>query len=133
MNSRNSLDEMRKMREAAIKRAKATQAKSQGELSFSHLESNNKAEEKMSDKKGINSSRNNDNGKNIENSEFNSSAVPIIFKGNKNNKPSFDNITNILKDILQDTDKTLILVLILLLMDNEENFPILLVLFYLLL
>lgn len=41
-------------------------------------------------------------------------------------------MTNFLDAILKDPDKTLIITLIILLMDNEENFTMIMVLFYLL-
>lgn len=41
-------------------------------------------------------------------------------------------MTNFLDAILKDPDKTLIIMLIILLMDNEENFTLIMVLFYLL-
>lgn len=41
-------------------------------------------------------------------------------------------MTNFLDAVLKDPDKTLIIMLIILLMDNEENFTLIMVLFYLL-
>lgn len=52
------------------------------------------------------------------------------FKYHKHQKNFFGNITDIL---FKDPDKSLILILIVLLMDNEENFNLILVLLYLLL
>ncbi len=132
MNNRNSIEEIKRMREAAIKHAKATQARSQIDLNSSRSEFVNGSEEKMSGNKMTNNSLEGHNVKSSENTEFKSTHTQSAFKRNKNNKTPFDGITNILKDILKDTDKTLILVLIFLLMDNEENLPILLVLLYLL-
>lgn len=138
MNGRTSLEEMKKMREAAIKRAKATQARSQGGINFSslnnHSNKSNKIEEKVSN--NINSSK--DKGINInkENENLGSDSkatnISIVSGGNKSNKFPFENLSCLLKDILHDTDKALIFILIFLLIDNEENFPVLLVLFYLL-
>lgn len=130
MNSRNSLEEVKRMREAAIKRAKATQAKSQIDLNSSRLEFDNSIEENMPSNKNAEYSKKSNNLKKDENIGFKSTNIPVSSKSN--NKLQFESIINILRDVLQDTDKTLILVLIFLLMDNEENFPILLVLFYLL-
>ena len=132
MNSRNSFEEMKKMREAAIKRAKATQAKSQSDRNSSRLEIGNSMEAKKIGNKNTDISKDCINVKNAENNDDNSKYVSSAHNSGKSGKLPFEGITKILKDVLQDTDKTLILVLIFLLMDEEENFPILLVLFYLL-
>jgi len=139
MNGRTSLEEMKKMREAAIKRAKATQARSQAEIKFSSLNNrsnkSNRLEEKVSNNsinfskdKDINSPQKNEN-LGLDNKASN---VPIVSGSNKANKFPFENLSYLLNDVLQDTDKALIFILIFLLIDNEENFPVLLVLFYLL-
>lgn len=51
-----------------------------------------------------------------------------VFKYAKRKKP----FENILSTLFKDPDKTLILILIILLMDNEENFNLIMILIYLL-
>ena len=50
----------------------------------------------------------------------------------KKSPPPPQIMTNFLDAVLKDPDKTLIIMLIILLMDNEENFTLIMVLFYLL-
>lgn len=56
------------------------------------------------------------------------SAKKHIFKYTKHKKP----LESIISTLFKDPDKTLILILIVLLMDNEENFNLIMVLIYLL-
>lgn len=153
INKRNSAEEMQKMQEEAIKRVKEMHAKSKpsdfsqvanqsasypNEKIFQNAEKNDNTIKKRNVFEKSQYSQKRNSNFNMRKTKFVNDSPP---EENQDTAPPLKNkrprsliggLPNLIDLIFKDEDKSLLIVLLVLLMDNEENFTILLVLFYLL-